>query len=116
MPAGPEASAQPPPGFVSVAFAEQKWAEREAEFATKMAQLQALAEGQHESAGSEAQEDTFSESAEHASLDMLEDDDAWNKIDKTKRKALLGREREKLATRVKASLKVSTHASPFKKT
>ena len=114
---GPEDGAQPPPGFVSVAFAEQKWAEREAEFAQKVAQLQALVDGQHDGVGSEAPDEALSESAEQTTLAMLDDDDTWSKVDRTKRKALLGREREKLATRVKASLnKVSSHASPFKKT
>ena len=116
-PAAAEEGPQPPAGFVTVAFAEQKWAEREAEFTEKMAQLQALVDGQLDGIASETQDDTRSDCAELASVELFEDDEAWNKVDKTKRKALLGREREKLATKVKASLtKVSTHASPFKKT
>eukprot|EP00972_Heterocapsa_arctica_P025890 3810443-Heterocapsa_arctica.AAC.1 len=35
---------EPPPGFVSIAFAEEKWAEREGIMAQTMAQLQALLE------------------------------------------------------------------------
>ena len=114
QPAVVETSAQPPPGYVSVAFAEQKWAEREAEVAQRMAQLQALVENQQDGAG--ASDDAVSETAEQAPLDKLEEDETWNKIDRSKRKALLGREREKLATKARASLnKVSASTSPFKK-
>ena len=109
-PKGGEA-AQLQPGFVAIAFAEQKWAEREADFAQKISQLQALLDEHNDASGSAADA-----SSEAPDLDKLEEDEAWNTVEKGKRKALLGRERAKLATKVKAGLnKVSTIASPFKK-
>ena len=105
---------QPPPGYVAVAYAEQKWAEREAEFSQRIAQLQALVENQPEGAGST--DDTASEAAEQVPVDKLEEDDTWNQIERRKRKALLGCEREKLVTKVRANLsKVCASASPFRK-
>ena len=107
------ADAPPPPGFVAVAFAEEKWAEREAAFAKQFAQLQALVDAHSEHATTPG---TTSVEAEDSSSADFEDDEAWGKVEKGKRKALLRKEREILATKVRHSLgKVSTHVSPFKK-
>ena len=68
--AGHEAHAPPPLGFVSVAFAEQKRVEREADFAQKMAQLQALMEGQQDGINCGLPDDdkvSLNKAASHAS-------------------------------------------------
>ena len=105
---------QPPIGCVSIAYAEEKWAEREAAVAMQIAQLQALVATQTE--GAAAIEISSSEAGDLASVEQLEDDEAWSKVERGKRKAVLGREREALASRVRSSLaKVSSVASPFKK-
>ena len=89
--------------YVAVAFAEAKWAEREAEFAKKLAQ-------------SVPAEASPCETGEGTSEDYLGEDEAGSKIVKGKRKALLRREQDFLACKVRSSLdKVSSHASPFKK-
>ena len=108
---------QAQPGFVSVEFAEAKWAEREAVFAQQLAQLQALVSSSIDtSSPAECVESTASEADASDAPDQL-DDEAWNKVEPTKRKALLHRQRDILAKKVRANLgKVSTHASPFKKT
>ena len=110
LPAASRADAeQAPAGFVPIAFAEEKWAEREAAYAQQLTQLQALvAAAPSEPAPSEAEEED--------SMDQIHDDEIWNKVEPSKRKALLGRQRDILAKKVKANLcKVSNHASPFKK-
>ena len=49
-------------------------------------------------------------------IDQLEDDDAWKKVEKAKRRTVLRQERDALAKKVRHSLgKVSTAASPFKR-
>ncbi len=99
-------SAANPSGFVSVAYAEEKWAEREVAFNQQLAQLQALVAAKSE-APSEAGD---------PELDLFEEDETWNKVERGKRKSLLRKERDALATRVRAGLgKVSSAASPFKK-
>ena len=105
-----------PPGFVSVAFANEKWEEREAAFAQQLAQLQALVASQGPT-GDAASEATPSEAGDVASAAQLEDDDAWSAVDRSKRKALLRRERDALASKVKTHLgKIRSQPhSPFKK-
>jgi len=99
------------PGYVSIAFAEERWAEREAEFAASIAQLRALLPDPAESAASDA----ASEGGDVVVGD-LEDDEAWSKVGKGKRKAVLHRERNVLAKHVRAGLsKASTVHSPFRK-
>jgi hypothetical protein len=107
-PADVHAEATPAsPGFVSVAFAEEKWAEREASFTQQLAQLQAIVATQSE----------VPSEAGDLELEHLEEDEAWSKVEKGRRKGVLRKQRETLATRVRAGLgKVSTAASPFKKT
>lgn len=107
--ASPAANAEdkPAPGFVSIAFAEEKWAEREAAFAQQLAQVQALVS---------AQPDAQSEAGDFDPPEQLEDDEAWSKVDRGKRQKLLRRERDVLATNVRSKLgKVSAASSPFKK-
>ena len=107
---------QVPAGYVSVAFAEEKWAEREAAFAQQVEQLRALVVAQTDAGA--ATEASQSEAGDLASIESLafEDDDAWKSVDKGKRKALLRRERDVLAHKVRAGLgKVSHNSSPFKK-
>ena len=95
----------------SIAFAEEKWTEREASFTAQIAQLQALVASQVENAGSEV----ASEAGDGALAD-LEEDEAWAKVERGKRKAVLLRERDALAKCVRTNLsKVSTASSPFKK-
>ena len=105
----------PPPGYGSVSFAEEKWAEREAYFTQQLAQLQAMVAAQGD-CGSEASEASPSIAGELASIEELENDEAWTKVASGKRKALLHRERDMLARKVRNSLgKVSSAASPFVK-
>ena len=103
---------QPGEGLVSIAFAEEKWAEREAAFAQQIAQLQALVvpalDVQSETSPSEAGDD----------LDLPDplDDGAWSKVERAKRGKLLRKERDTLARNVRSKLsKVSAAASPFNK-
>jgi predicted nucleic acid-binding Zn-ribbon protein len=102
---------EPAEGFVTVAFAEEKWAEREAAFAQQIAQLQALVvpvtDAQSEASPSEA-----------GDLDLADplDDGAWSKVEPAKRHKLLHRQRDALARNVRSKLsKVSAASSPFVK-
>ena len=105
---------QPPDGWVSVAFAEEKWAEREQEFTRQLAQLQALVAGGAEDGGQS--EASPSEAGDVIPADQLEDDEAWRNIEPGKRRSVLRQERNALAKRVRINLgKVSSAASPFKK-
>ena len=93
---------------------KKKWAEREASFVQQLAQLQALVGQGGSDAASEA---APSEAADVAPAEQLVDDEVWAKVDRGKRRALLRREREVLATKVRTSLgkvKAST-SSPFKR-
>ena len=113
-PASVEEASQLPPGFVSVAFAEEKWAEREATFAQQLAQLKALVSPGFDS--SSPAEPTASEADVAEAVEQPDEDEAWNTIERGKRKALLRQQRDILAKKVRANLgKVSAHASPFKK-
>ena len=105
-----------PAGCVSLQFAEEQWAEREAAFAQQMAQLQALLGHQPEGTNPTPSEATPSVAGDVGSIDDLEDDNAWQKVAKEKRKGLLRRERDALASKLRTSLgKVATHTSPFNK-
>jgi hypothetical protein len=103
-----------PPGCVSIAFAEERWAEREAAYLQEMVQLQALLGAQDDDiAPSEA---SPSEAGELGSADQLEADEAWSKVERSKRKAVLGRSGRVLATKVRSGIsRVSGCASPFTK-
>ncbi len=106
---------QVPTGCVSIAFAEEKWAEREAAVSQQIAQLQALV-CQAETHSTAASEVSPSEVGELDSVEQLEEDEAWSKVERGRRKAVLRRERDVLAVKVRTSLaKVSCAASPFVK-
>ncbi len=92
------ATAEPPPGFISIAFAEEKWAERESVLAQQLAQLQTLVAAQADAPS--VPEQAHSEAGETIASDLLDDDDAWCKVDRGRRKAVLRRERDALANKV----------------
>ena len=107
---------EPPEGFVSVAFAEAKWQEREQQFAAQLAALQALvATGGPEPAASA----TPSEASDvqcHTDLDVDLDDEGWKKVGKQARKAIAAKHRTAIAGKVAASIgKVGKVACPFQK-
>jgi hypothetical protein len=95
-------------GYVTVAFAEEKWAEREAAFAAQIAQLQAMVV---------QAEDAQSEAAPSETGDVVPDfldDGAWSKVERGKRHKLLLKERDTLARNVRTKLsKVALCKSPF---
>ena len=105
-------------GFVSLAMVEAKWKERELEFQRIIEETRALAvsERTHSLAPSEA---AASDVADIASLDQVEsfeDDEKWIQVARDKRKAVLSRQRDVLATKVSRSLaKVSLIESHFSK-
>ena len=107
-PAGLAELAPPAAGYITIAFAEEKWAEREALYQQQMAQLQSLVAAQPD-------EETPSEAGE-SDISQVIGDEAWNKVEKGKRKTLLKKEKEALATKVRAGIgTVSMVSSPFKK-
>ncbi len=109
------AEGNPPPGYVSIAFAEEKWLEREKAFAQHIAQTLALAGSSTEGNGTPS-EASPSVAGDLGSVEDLEDDANWNKVASGRRKTLLCRERNILASKVRANLgKVSTGVSPFLK-
>jgi hypothetical protein len=100
-----------PEGFVSIAFAEEKWAEREAVFELHCSQMQALLGSQTDTAS----EVSPSEAGDLDSADPL-DDGAWCKVDRAKRQKILLRDKENLSRNVRSRLeKVSKTNSPFAK-
>ena len=106
----------PPAGYVSVAFAEEKWAEREQAYAAHLAQLQALVAAQSED-GTHS-EAAPSEAGDIISVEVLEaDDEAWRTMAKGKRRTVLRQERDALAKKVRQTLGKVTAATacPFKK-
>ena len=112
------AAATGPTGYVPIALAEARWNEREQEFQKIIAEALALAASDR--ANSMAPSDAAaSDVGDVASLDALEsfdDDEKWNKVGKDKRKAVLSKQRDVLATKVRKSLaKVSLTESPFSK-
>ncbi len=106
----------PSPGFVSITFAEEKWAERERTFAEQLAQLQALVGGATDE-GASASEASPSVAGDLASVDeLVQDESSWSKVVPGRRKALLRRERDVLANKLRANLgEVSAAVSPFAK-
>ena len=110
-------------GFVSRAFAEEMWAKREAEFAKELEQRLNLVQGLLGSKPAQNQSQAASEVApsDVADLDSLDDfaddDNAWGKVDKSKRKAVI--KQAKLVREIKTGIgswsKVSAAASPFAK-
>ena len=79
-------------------------------FTQQLTQLQALL-----AAHGDTSVPTESLPPEQEHTDLLADE-AWCQVEPTKRKALLDKQRDILAKKVKANLgKVSVHVSPFKK-
>jgi hypothetical protein len=113
-PRAPPELMETPPGFVSIAFAEEKWAEREVVMAQHMAQLQALVEAAQAEGGSAG-----ADAEPSMALDDILDEGKWSKVAPSKRRALLHRERDAFAGKVRASLgsigKASGIDSPFAK-
>jgi hypothetical protein len=113
-----ESFAAPPEGYVTIALAEARWHEREQEFQKIIAEARALA-GSDPANSLAPSEAAASDVADIASLDASEsvdDDDKWSKVGKDKRKALLSKQRDVLASKVSRSLaKVSLTESPFSK-
>ena len=104
--------AQPPPGFVSVTFAEEKWQEREVAFNQQLEQLKAIIGTQQSAA---AAGDGASVASDVGNPEEL-DDDKWSKVDKSRRSALLRKQRDELATKLRSRLGgVTSVRSPFNK-
>jgi hypothetical protein len=104
-------SAGPPAGFVSMAFAEEKWLEREAAIAKEFEQLRALVHGQDAGGGDGA----ASTASDIGALEDL-DDTKWSQVEKGKRAGLLRKQKDELALRVRTRLgKVTSVRCPFKK-
>jgi len=110
-PQGADAAAAPPPGFVSVAFAEEKWKEREIAIAARFQELEALV-----AAGASASDGAASVASDVGNVEEL-DDEAWTKIagkGKAHRAILLRKSREELAAKVRGKLgSVTSVKSPF---
>ena len=106
-----------PQGFVSISFAVEKGAEREAAYAHQLEQLRSLVEARTDAgAAPEVSEAPQSEAGELAPIESLEDDDARSRIERGKRKVLLRREREVLAHKVRSTLgKTLQITSPFRR-
>ena len=117
-PAAPEGAsstggAQPPPGFVSVTFAEEKWQEREVAFNQQLEQLKAIIGTQQSAAAASA--DGASVASDVGNPEEL-DDDKWSKVDKGRRSALLRKQRDELASKLRSRLGgVTSVRSPFVK-
>ena len=109
-----------PTDCVLRSFAERAWQEREAGFAQQIEQLNAIitaAQAGGEGTGSVA---APSVAGDLGSLEDLEDDDRWAKVESSKRKAILkratSRKTYELATAVQGQLrKVNAVRSPFGK-
>ena len=108
--------ADPPLGYISVDQAHALWQAREQEIqqlfmATVAHQVEAATASS--APPSEAQ---ASDVADLDSVELVEDDEKWQKAPKAKRRAIITRERDLLAGKIKQVLKkVSTTDSPFNK-
>ena len=112
----PAAGAKDPPeGFVSIAFAEEKWAEREEALSLQLAELRAMVASQADSSAAPT-EAAPSMASDVGAVEDVEDDEKWSKVAKDNRHALLRKQKEELATKVRSKLKaVTTVRSPFLK-
>jgi hypothetical protein len=121
------AGGEPTADYVLRTFAEDKWAEREKEVAAERAENQrVIAELRSLVADNTAADSAEAPSSEVApsdvgSIDDLEEDSAWAKVDRSKRKTVLARQKQILAKQVRTTLggiaktKVMVVASPFQK-
>jgi len=110
----PTAAAPPPPGCVSIAFAEKAWQDRELGFAKQLKDLQDLLD--HHASGPSVQDGSASVASDLGNVEEL-DDEAWTKVAKSRRAALLRRSSDALASKVRSKLGggVASVRSPFKK-
>jgi len=110
-PQGADAVAAPLPGYVTVAFAEEKWKEREIAIAARFQELEALV-----AASASAADGAASVASDVGNVEEL-DDEAWTKIvgkGKAHRAVLLRKSRDELAAKVRGKLgSVTTVKSPF---
>ena len=105
--------ASPMAGYVSISLAEERWAEREAAFAHQIEQLLALVAAPSDGSGAA---EAASVASDTVSVADLEDDEAWSKVAKSSRRALLRRQRDELASKVRSKLgKTASERSPFQK-
>ena len=108
-----------PSGFVTIAYAEEKWAERERAFENQLAQLRAIVAATQcdDSAVSEADTLVVDSDAEgNTRLDEPPDDDGWQNASSTKKRTGLQRDKEALAKKVRHTLsKTVPLPSPFHK-
>ena len=95
----------------------RQWQIREAQFTAQLAELRALVSGPPNDAQSERAPSEVEPSEAGDGLDDdLDDDAAWGKVEKGKRRGVLRRQRDRLAKDVRTSLgKVSSAVSPFTK-
>jgi predicted phage tail protein len=108
QPAGPAAA---PEGYISIAFAEEKWAEGMVQMQACIAQLQAQLEVR---VAADNKSEAPSEAGE-LELEGLDEDDGWESVGKDKRKKMLGKMQDKLASRMRTGLStVSAVKSPFR--
>ena len=120
--ANPEAAAlgPAPAGFVTVAFAEAKWEEREKEFNNIVATLHALVAGKQEEplAASSAAPSEASDVQKISSLDGIEcEDEGWKTVSVGARKAVASQHSAAIAAKVaRYTSKVSKRSCPFYKT
>lgn len=106
------AGGAPTEAMVSVALVNQEWDKNQMAWMARLQQLESLLDA----AGCTPSEPAQSEAGDLDSIELLEDDAAWSKVDRGKRKAVLCRSRDKLARDVKAHVaKVSVIGSPFNK-
>ena len=101
---------------VPLAFAEAKWAEREAQFAAELAALQALVAGEGQGGSASAAQSEAVDTQDPASLDIDVDDAGWKTVGRETRRVIAARHRTVLAGKVAASTeKVSRAPCPFQK-
>ena len=123
----PAVAVEPAADYVLRTFAEEKWAEREKEVAAERAENQrVIAELRSLVADGTSADSADAPISEASPSDVgcvedLEDDSAWAKVERSKRKNVLARQKQVLAKQVRTTLggiakaKVHVAASPFQK-
>ena len=117
---GVPATAAAPEGFVPCEFASEKWVEREKAFTQELEQLRALVAAQPDpgapAVGQTADADLGDDPAEVEETQI--EDETWTQMPKGGRKALLRKQRDELAAKVRTKLKsvsVASAHTPFLK-
>eukprot|EP00973_Karenia_brevis_P067429 9378259-Karenia_brevis.AAC.1 len=98
------APAEHPDGFVSIAFAEAKWHEREQGFAEQILALQAIVAGNVPEGEASAAPSEASDTQDLSSLDFEVDDEGWKQIGVEARKAIAAKHRKALAGKIARSV------------